>query len=467
MARTATIDPTGDDKIDGLLYGTKWTGWTTFSVVNADMYYPNYSTDEPQGITAPSASIYIAYPVLSGALIGNLHDKQYYNSVASFTNLAIHAGGSPADLRISDSSRTSTPHAYSPGEGNAGEGGDIWFPTGYIDVNTDGMGTARYLTVLTMFGHALGLKPTDMPGGVADAIVPAEYDALEYSVMSRRSYPGGPAGSTFSAEAYGHPQTFMALDILALQTLYGANYSYFDTDTVYSWDPATGQMTAQGAKFAIPAVNKLFMTIWDGSGVDTYDMSNFAGPVSIDLAPGGASLTSQAQRASLGDGVYARGTVYNSFLFDGNPASLIENAIGGSANDTLRGNVGNNVLNGGGGADTMTGLAGDDSYVVDNLGDTVVEAAGEGTDTLYVRVSNYVLPANVEIVKIDEGAGDLGFAGNALANLISGNAARNALYGGAGGDTLYGLGGNDHLDGGSGPDQMMGGQGDDTYIVDS
>ena len=39
-----------------------------------------------------------------------------------------------------------------------------------------------------------------------------------------------------------------------------------------------------------------------------------------------------------------------------------------------------NTLNGGAGADAMAGGAGNDTYVVDNIGDIVIEAASAGTD---------------------------------------------------------------------------------------
>ena len=47
----------------------------------------------------------------------------------------------------------------------------------------------------------------------------------------------------------------------------------------------------------------------------------------------------------------------------------LENIIGGSAADTLIGDLLANILNGGGGADLMRGMAGNDTYVVDNAGD--------------------------------------------------------------------------------------------------
>jgi Ca2+-binding RTX toxin-like protein len=62
--------------------------------------------------------------------------------------------------------------------------------------------------------------------------------------------------------------------------------------------------------------------------------------------------------------------------------------------DTLYGHGGNDVLDGGDGADAMFGGSGDDAYVVDNIGDVVVENASEGNDTVW----NAMIAANTTFI---------------------------------------------------------------------
>lgn len=121
--------------------------------------------------------------------------------------------------------------------------------------------------------------------------------------------------------------------------------------------------------------------------------------------------------------------------------------IGGGGSDTLRGEDGADTLDGGAGADNMAGSTGDDTYIVDNAGDAVFEAAGEGYDTvvssvLALNIANY---SNIESIRLT-GSAALSLKGNAGANTLIGNDGANVLTGGKGRDIMTGGAGADDFD---------------------
>ncbi len=117
-------------------------------------------------------------------------------------------------------------------------------------------------------------------------------------------------------------------------------------------------------------------------------------------------------------------------------------------------------------ADEMAGGAGNDTYVVDDLGDLVVETSAVGIDLVRTALATYVLGDWVENL-VYTGSSAWSGTGNNLANSLQGGAGNDTLDGQAGGDRLFGGAGDDYLDGGAGNDQMTGGTGNDIYIVDS
>lgn len=86
-----------------------------------------------------------------------------------------------------------------------------------------------------------------------------------------------------------------------------------------------------------------------------------------------------------GHGLYVTGSL----------AAVSDDPGQGPEDDEVLGTSGNDVLDGGTGADVMMGLAGDDTYHVDSFDDLVIEAAGQGIDTIVSTVS-LIMPANVE-----------------------------------------------------------------------
>lgn len=135
---------------------------------------------------------------------------------------------------------------------------------------------------------------------------------------------------------------------------------------------------------------------------------------------------------------------------------------GGAGNDNLYGHAGDDILDGESGADFMVGGEGNDIYYVDQAGDTVVECADEGIDTVLTSIS-YTAGDHVENLTL-LGDDDLNLTGNELNNLLHGNDGNNILLGGDGCDQIFAHDGNDILDGGTGNDLLNGGNGFDTYL---
>ena len=136
-------------------------------------------------------------------------------------------------------------------------------------------------------------------------------------------------------------------------------------------------------------------------------------------------------------------------------------------NDTLIGTAGNDKFNALAGADTMIGGLGNDSYVVDNIGDVIIETSTLSTeiDSVSSRIS-YTLGANVENLTLT-GSQAINGTGNALKNTLIGNSGNNVLNGGRGYDILNGGAGNDTLNGGLGNDNLTGGAGQDMFVFDT
>jgi Ca2+-binding RTX toxin-like protein len=271
--------------------------------------------------------------------------------------------------------------------------------------------------------------------------------AISYQWQAAGVNISGATGDTFTLTAaqVGKPITVVASYIDAL----GSH------EAVISNAIASGNDTLKGTTGAD--------TLTGGAGDDTY-IVNVAGDKIVENAGEGTDLANVAFTAA---GAYTlAANVENATVTLAAAVSLAGNALdniltGNAAVNTLTGGAGNDTLDGGAGADKLIGGLGDDTYVVDNAGDVVTEAANEGTDTVRTSLASATLGANIENLTYTGKAAFAG-TGNGLDNVIIGGNAGNKLDGGAGNDTLTGGGGNDSLQGGAGDDVFMPGAGKDT-----
>lgn len=147
--------------------------------------------------------------------------------------------------------------------------------------------------------------------------------------------------------------------------------------------------------------------------------------------------------------------------------------FGGGGRDTLDGGAGDDAIQGGAGNDLMVGGTGNDGYVVDDLGDVIVEQTGEGVDTAFVNVDGWINLSGVEIARLSGAAvllygshGDEDLVANQLqASTVDAMGGNDVVWGSAFNDVLNGNLGDDIIRGQGGMDQMFGGAGNDQFVV--
>lgn len=494
MPATSTVTPTGNAYIDGVLSGTKWavSSFTFSFPSSASFYGSGYGSGEQ------NTNFEALNSVQMDAARAILAD---FSAVANVTFQEITETASQhADIRLAESDQPGTAWAYYPT--TLAEGGDAWFNNskGYYDNPVSG--SYAYASFVHELGHGLGLKhPHEVDGSFG--AMPLDRDSLEYSVMSYRSYIGQSTSGGYTNPNGSYPQSLMMYDIAALQKMYGANFTTNSGNSTYSWSALTGEMFINGVGQGAPTANKIFLTIWDGGGTDTYDFSNYGSSITVDLRPGQWSTASVSQLALLHyDGSkVAAGNIANSLLYNGDLRSLIENAIGGTASDLLIGNVANNVLNGGAGNDRLIGDAGNDTlqggadsdtavfsglrsqYQVTQLADgsvSVVDLRSGTPDGSDIAWNIEQFQFSDKMYTLAEVLADPGLppqepppppaptglilTGTSAGNTLKGAALDDTLSGLAGADMLYGYAGADTLDGGTGNDKLYGGDGNDVLI---
>ena len=329
--------------------------------------------------------------------------------------------GTEHSVHVADHGRV---HTYLAADGFLRGNGDD--PELTFDPVTGDASPGGMMLIMHEIGHALGLKhPHDSGAITNNTFLPAGQDHMINTIMSYNPARTALAGAIESTAAATTP---MALDIAAIQHLYGVNRNFNKGNSTYTltdaswsciWDAGgTDQIVYNGAVDAVINLNPATLdNTTTGGGVPSYLISTTTGaPVgATNWATGGFMIAGDVRNAladvngvtgviiensrggSGNDAITGNGA--NNKLYGNNGADTLK-GLGG--NDWLEGGNGDDLLDGGLGADTMRGGAGGDVYIVDNAGDVVTESPSAGTDEVRSSVS-FTLGNNVEYLVLTGG----------------------------------------------------------------
>lgn len=351
----------------------------------------------------------------------------------------VEQGGAHADITLANTTTgPAQAWAYMPSEdGNPDTPqSSIWVATPEKQWDNGWVSYGGYgrTTLVHEIGHSLGLShpgdydsAADKDGdGQPDPIWYANdavyaQDTTQYTIMSY--FPNASTGAqTFepSLLTTATAQTPLLHDILAIQSIYGADPTTRVGDTVYFANSTAGNAVYDLEHNPFP-----YLCVYDAGGIDTFDFSTSATGVFLDLRPGAFSSASQGYLPY--EEAVAAMEAYNDVKPDGSYQvtwtpemyagwvgaieaggaarvaadtgvagvtatmsrnisiaynTVIENAVGGESRDYLVGNDVANMLKGNGGDDVLNGLGGDDELWGGAGADTFVFFDNSGRDTI-------------------------------------------------------------------------------------
>jgi len=433
---TVAAGLTGDAVVDALTTGYKWVlgidrtvDWSISSGFNGEIW------TDPAGVRD-----YVDVALRVYSYYADIH----FNYVGTYSSPAVAASaGSEIDVTMDGSDTffsetTQWARGFFPSSASnsvySGAAGDI-----YLNINSPANhlssydpGSVGWTVLIHEIGHALGLKhPFDDGGTGHPTLAQLGYSDLDSNLWTIMSYT-----DTYDwNQVSWHPATPMALDVIAIQYLYGKNLA-----------------TNAGNSFYDLTETDEYQTVWDASGIDTLDFEHAAGAWSVLLPRGPISdLVDTKVGFALPSAEADLDQPHTLDWLTGDYEKVIGTAFG----DLIEGNNLGNTISAGAGADTV--------------------GAGDGANAIFGEAGDDSIAGGAGVDSIDGGAGNNSLDGGAGADTILGGVGQDSIRGlddndsidgGGGGDDLNGNRGQDTVHGGSGADSVRGGQGNDLIYGD-
>lgn len=337
----------GNPYIDSLIWGCQWTGGPVTYAFGPGSLTPHGLVS--QTWTATEQEMFREVLALFSNVCGITFAEVPYSTSANIVEWKVGTipGASPGSIILG---YHDVPNgSYSQNWGVFSTNGSHWSTT---------PGSLGFSTVIHELGHGLGLAHPHDGGSEGDAtrfpgvVNPSSYGEhdMNQSIWSVMSYNLGWKEAPLTSWSHGSVLTPMALDIAALQQLYGVNTTFNTGDNNYRLPGANVAGTG-------------WSCLWDAAGTDTISNEGSFLAATIDLRAAelvGANAGGYVSRVA---GIVGGFTIANGVI--------VENATGGIGNDILIGNEHDNILDGGAGNDVITGSRGTD-----------IIKGGVGSDTL-------------------------------------------------------------------------------------
>jgi VCBS repeat-containing protein len=473
--------------------------------------------------------------VFSALFISNNGRVTFNSPDGSFTPQAItgatnnaQIGVFFADVDTRGGSTTASPGGQSTGSNLVYYAFDV--PNDRIVITWDDVGYySNHVDKVNSF--QLILTDRSSTGQAGDFDITFRYEAINWTtgdasqgsngfggIVARAGYSAGTgvAGTYFELPTSGNQQAMLDLDASAGNTGLAGIWEFQVRNGVVDAPPsltlgsATATLVEATAYDAGTDTSSIALTILDDNDLGSYVTTGWTQLTATTFRKAGLygaavldtvanTVTYTLDNADPDTDALATGTtahdLFSLSVTDGfsTVSRDIDFAITGR-NETLAsgpapGTTGDDTLSGIGGDFSLAGVAGNDSYIVDSAGDLVIETAGNGSDTVFVRtVASYTMSGNVEVAVLQSGTAaivdngaDNSIFGNGLDNdvtlnqggddtvvagggndTVSASAGSNALFGNEGADSLLGGSGDDRLIGGTGADVALGSGGNDT-----